>query len=123
LIEENIMATKPAKVQTMGVLVLISGILNIAWGGILALLGILTIFGICCAPLLIMPMVLGVFELIYGLNLMADPPRVEEPSQVIAILEICDIFFLNLFGVFVGILSLIFINDEDIKAYFTSLKG
>lgn len=117
------MATKPAKVQTMGVLVLISGILNIAWGGILALLGVLTIFGICCAPILILPMVLGVFELIYALNLLADPPRVEEPSQVIAILEICDIFFLNIFGAFVGVLSLVLINDEETKAYFATLKG
>jgi hypothetical protein len=117
------MPTKPSKVQTMAVLVLISGILNIAWGGILALLGVLTIFGICCSPILILPMALGVFELIYALNLLADPPKVDEPSQVIAILEVCDIFFLNLFGAFVGILSLIFINEDEIKSYFASLKG
>ena len=116
------MSTKPSKVQTMAVLVLISGILNIAWGGVLGVLGILSVVGICCAPVLILPMALGVFELIYGLNLLADPPKVDEPSQVIAILEVCDIFFLNLFGAFVGILSLIFINEDEIKAYFASLR-
>jgi hypothetical protein len=105
----------------MAILVLISGILNIVWGGILALFGVLTIIGILCAPVLILPMVLGVFELIYALNLLADPPKVKKPYQAIAILEICDIFFLNIFGVVVGVLSLIFINEEEIKAYFASL--
>lgn len=116
------MNTKPTKLQTMAVLVLISGILNILWGGILALLGIFSIVGILCAPLLILPMVLGVFELIYALNLLADPPKVKEPSMAIAILEVCDIFFLNVFSVVVGVLSLIFASDQEIKDYFASLK-
>lgn len=116
------MNTKPSKIQIMAVLVLINGILNIVWGGILALLGVFTIVGILCAPVLILPMVLGVFELIYALNLLAEPPKVKGPSQAIAILEICDIFFLNIFGVVVGVLSLIFINEEEIKDYFDSLK-
>lgn len=115
------MNTKPTKLQTMAVLVLVNGILNIVWGGILALLGVLSLIGILCAPLLILPMILGVFELIYAINLMAEPPKVKEPSQAIAILEICDIFFLNIFSVVVGILSLIFISDEEIKEYFASL--
>jgi hypothetical protein len=115
------MNTRPVKVQTMAILVLINGILNIVWGGVLALLGVLTIVGILCAPLLILPMVLGVFELIYALNLLANPPKAKKPSQAIAILEICDIFFLNIFGVVVGVLSLIFINDEEVQDYFNSL--
>ena len=122
-LRSNLVNTKPSKVQTMAVLVLISGILNIVWGGILALFGVLTVIGILCAPLLILPMVLGVFELIYALNLLADPPKVKDPSQAIAILEICDIFFLNIFGVVVGVLSLVLINDEEVKSYFASLKS
>lgn len=117
------MITKPAKVQTLAVLVLISGILNIVWGGILALVGVLTLIGILCAPILLLPMVLGVFELIYALNLLADPPKVEKLSQTIAILEICDFLFLNVFGVVVGVLSLIFINDDEVKDYFASLES
>jgi len=115
--------TKPAKVQTIAILVLINGILNIVWGGILALLGVISLVGILCAPVLILPMILGVFELIYALNLLAEPPKVKEPSQAIAILEICDILFLNIFGVVVGVLSLIFINEEEVKAYFDSLAS
>lgn len=117
------MNNKPAKVQTMAVLILVSGILNIVWGGILALFGVLTIIGILCAPLLILPMVLGVFELIYALNLMADPPKVKKPSQAIAVLEICNIVFVNIFSVVVGVLSLIFISEVEIKDYFASLDA
>ena len=34
------MNDKPSKLQTLAVLVLISGILNIVWGGIMALVGV-----------------------------------------------------------------------------------
>ena len=119
------MATKPSKVQTMAILVLINGIINILWGGLLALLIVIGTIGIglLCAPILILPVVLGVVELIYALNLMADPPKVEEPSLAIAILEICSILFVNLFGVVAGVISLIFINDEEVKSYFAALKS
>ena len=117
------MNTKPTKVQTMAILVLINGILNVLWGGILALFGVLTVIGILCAPLLILPMILGVFELIYALNLLADPPKVNEPSQLLAILEIVNIVFLNIFSVVVGILSLIFISEAEVKEYFASLQS
>lgn len=117
------MMTKPAKVQTLAILVLISGILNIVWGGILALVGVLSLIGILCAPILLLPMVLGVFELIYALNLLADPPKINKLSQTIAIFEICDFLFLNIFAVIVGVLSLIFINDDEVKDYFGSFDS
>lgn len=117
------MITKPPKVQTIGVLVLISGILNILWGGILALLGVLTLVGILCAPILLLPMVLGVFELIYALNLLSEPSKVKKPSQAIAILEICDFLFLNIFAVVVGVVSLIVINEDEVKEYFAKLDS
>lgn len=115
------MDNRPAKVQTMAVLVLVSGILNIVWGGILALTGLITIVGILCLPILILPMVLGVFEMIYALNLLAEPPKIKHPSQALAILEICNVVFLNIFSGVVGILSLIFISEVEVKEYFASL--
>jgi hypothetical protein len=117
------MNKRPTKVQTLAVLILVSGILNIIWGGILALIGVITVIGILCAPLLILPMVLGVFELIYALNLMAEPPKVKNPSQALAILEICNIVFLNIFSAVVGVLSLIFFSEEEVKDYFASLDS
>lgn len=118
------MNAKPSKVQTMSILVLINGIINILWGGLLALLIIIGTIGIglLCAPILILPIVLGVVEVIYALNLMADPPKVGEPSLAIAILEICSILFGNVFGVVVGVISLIFINEDEVKSYFAELE-
>lgn len=115
---------KPGKVQTLSILIIISGVLNILGGGLLALLIIIGTVGIglLCAPILILPMVLGLAEIIHGINMMADPPRIEQPSQAIAILEICSILFGNIFGLVVGVINLVFINDQDVKAYFESLK-
>ncbi|HDD62717.1 MAG TPA: hypothetical protein ENF22_09355 [Chloroflexi bacterium] len=116
--------TKPGKVQNLSILIIISGVLNILGGGLLALLIIIGTIGIglLCAPILVLPMVLGVAEIIYGINMMADPPRIEEPSLAIAILEICSILFGNIFGLVVGVINLVFINDQELKAYFESLK-
>lgn len=118
------MITKPGKVQTISILVLISGILNVFGGGLLALLIIIGTLGIgiLCAPVLILPMILGVVEILYGINLLSDPPKVKELSQPIAILEICSILFANVFAVVVGIISLVFLNDDEVKSYFSALQ-
>lgn len=119
------MNAKPAKVQTMAILVLINGVVNIAWGGVLGILIIAGTLGIglLCAPILILPVVLGVFEIVYGINLMAEPPKVKELSMPLAILEICNILFLNIYGVVVGILSLVFMNEPEVKGYFADLES
>ncbi len=118
------MITKPGKVQTISILVLISGILNVFGGGLLALLIIIGTLGIgiLCAPVLILPMILGVVEIVYGINLLSDPPKVKELSQPIAIFEICSILFANVFAVVVGIISLVFLNDDEVKSYFSALQ-
>ena len=115
--------TKPGKIQSLSILMIISGVLNILGGGVLALLIIIGTVGIglLCAPVLILPMILGVAEIIHGINMLADPPRVKEPSQVIAILEICSILFGNVFAVIVGVINLIFSNDQEVKEYFEGL--
>jgi len=115
---------KPSKVQILSILIIISGVFNILGGGLLALLIIIGTIGIglLCAPILILPMVLGLAEIIHGINMMADPPRIQEPSLTIAILEICSILFGNVFGLVVGVINLVFINDQEVKAYFESLK-
>jgi len=116
--------TKPGKVQTLSILIIISGVFNILGGGLLALLIIIGTIGIglLCAPILILPMVLGIAEIIHGINLMADPPRIGEPSLAIAILEVCSILFGNVFGLVVGVIHLVLINDQEVKAYFESLQ-
>jgi hypothetical protein len=104
---------------------LASGIVNLFWGLGLTLTIVLgTIgFGLVCAPLTILPTILGIFEVIYAAKLLSNPPQAVQPSTTIAILEIVCILAGNLFSVVVGILALIFYNDVTVKDYFARLNG
>jgi hypothetical protein len=112
-------------VQAIAIMTLVNGILNIlaslgvTLGIVLGTFGL----GLLCAPITIAPLVLGIFEIIYGVNLMAEPPKVTKPNQVIAILEICCIIIGNVISLVVGILALVFYNDEEVKAYFNQLSA
>jgi hypothetical protein len=102
---------------------LASGVVNLFWGLGLALTGLLSIVGIICIPFMILPTVLGVFEIIYAAKLMSNPPQGVQPSTTIAILEIVCILVGNLFSVVVGILALVFYNDVTVRDYFDRLNG
>jgi len=115
---------RPGLVQAIAIMSLVNGIINILYslgvtsGIVLGTLGL----GLLCAPITIAPLVLGIFEIIYGINLMAEPPKVTKPNQAIAILEICCIIIGNVPSLVVGILALVFYNDEKVKAYFAQLN-
>ena len=116
--------SRPGMVQAIAIMTLINGILNIlAAIGITAtvVLGTLGI-GLLCAPITISPLALGIFEIIYATNLLANPPKVKQPNQLIAILEIACIIIGNVVSLVVGILALVFYNDEEVKAYFAKLN-
>ena len=115
----------PVLVRTIGVLTLINGIINILWGlGITAGVALSTLFiGLICAPITILPTVLGVFEIIYALKLLSDPPQPIQPSTTIAIIEILCVLAGNVFSMIVGILVLVFYNDPQVKEYFAHLNG
>jgi hypothetical protein len=114
---------KPGKLQAAAILVLINGILNILSAGLITLLIVIGTLGIglICLPILLLPFILGVFEIIYGVNLMAEPPRVERPNQALAGFEIACILYGNVLSLAVGIISLVFYSDPEVKAYFDSL--
>jgi hypothetical protein len=115
---------KPGLVQTIAIMTLINGILNIiyAFGVTLVVITVTLGLGICCAPLTILPGILGVFEILYAVKLLQDPPRKTKPNQTLAILEICAILTGNVVSLAVGILNLVFYNDENVKAYFANLN-
>jgi len=114
----------PGLVKTIGVMTLINGIVNIFWGlGITTGVVLGTLFiGLICAPITILPTVLGIFEVIYGLKLLSNPPQPVKPSTTIAILEIVCVLAGNVFSMIVGILALVFYNDEQVKNYFNRLN-
>jgi uncharacterized membrane protein YccF (DUF307 family) len=111
---------QPPKVQTIGILMLISGILNVLAG-----LGVVTGFAlsvvlICCIPLAALPLALGVFEVIYGLRLVGSGQESvkRDTLQTVAILEIASILGSNIVSFIVGIINLVLLSDTEVTGYF-----
>ena len=113
----------PGLVKTIGVITLISGIVNIFWGLIATAIVVPTIILACLAIFTILPTILGIFEIIYALKLLNNPPQPIQPSTTIAILEILTVLTGNVFSMIAGILSLVFYNDPQVKEYFANLNG
>lgn len=116
---------KPGLVQFIAIMTLVNGILNILYGLIVTGAIVLGTFflGIICAPVTILPVVLGIFEILYAVKLLATPPQPVRPSQTIAILEIIAVITGNIISLIVGILALVFYADADVKYYFARLNG
>ena len=116
---------KPGMVSAIAIMILVNGILNILWGlgttsGIV--LGTLGI-GLLCAPVTLLPGILGIFEIIYAAKLISSPAQPVLPNQTISILEICCILAGNVLSAVVGILVLVFYNDPIVKTYFARING
>jgi hypothetical protein len=113
---------KPSLVNVIAWTTLASGIVNLGWGLVVSATALLTIVGICCTPLTILPAILGIFEIIYAAKLLSVPPQPVRPAINLAILEIVCILTGNVFSMIVGIISLIFYNDPAVKNYFARLN-
>jgi hypothetical protein len=114
--------TKPGQLTAIAVLTLISGITNVlvglAWS-FTVVVGTIGL-GIICLPITILPLILGVFEIIYASKLMAEPVRTPL-NQTIAILEIVAVLSGNIVSLVAGILALVFANDDAVRAYYARL--
>ena len=118
---------KPGKVQAIAIMTLVDGILNVLWSfvvGIGVLSGAIATFGIglLCTPIAILPLVVGIFEIIAGAKLLKSPAR-KFKVKTIAILEIVNIISFAFTSLVVGILNLVFYNDPEVKAYIDSLPS
>jgi hypothetical protein len=109
---------KPGYVQAIAIMCLVDGILNILWGGGLALTFTLGLVTVCCAPLGLYPVVLGIFEIVYATQILPDPIRAAKPARYLAIMQIINIISGDLISLAVGIISLVFYNDPRVQAYF-----
>lgn len=116
---------KPDMVQAIAVMTLVNGILNILYAFVATVLIVIFSFGIglLCTPITILPGILGVFEILYAVKLLPDPIQQTKPNQTLAILEICAILTGNVVSLVIGILNLIFYNDEAVKKYFESINA
>ena len=114
---------KPTLILVIAGTTLISGVVNLFWGGMASLTAIGTVIGIVCLPFTILPTILGIFEIIYAAKLLNTPPQPMNPFSNIAVFEILCFFTGNLFAMAVGILSLIFYNDLTVKDYFARINA
>ena len=112
---------KPGLFTAIALMTLVNGIFNIIWGVslILGTFGILLI----CFPVALLPLLVGAFEVAYAMKLLAVPPQPVRPSYAIAWWEIANILVGNVFSLVVGILALVFYNDQTVKDYFAQLNG
>lgn len=116
---------KPGMFTALSIITLVSGILNIFYGlTITALIVVGTIgLGLLCAPVTILPTILGVFEILYAIKLLSNPQQPVQFSQAIAIMEICCIITGNVLSAVAGILALVFYSDASVKAYFEKINS
>jgi len=117
------MQQKPNLVNVIAWTTLASGVVNLIWGIGLSITVLMSIIGVICVPLTILPTILGIFEILYAAKLLSNPPQPVQPSPTIAILEIACLLAGNVFALVVGILSLVFYNDQVVKDYFARLNG
>lgn len=114
---------KPGMVTTISIMTLISGIANIIAGISWSIGAAFTIVGLCIIPVTILPIILGVFEIIYAAKLLANPTKVFKFNTTIAILEIIAILCGNIISLVTGILALAYQNDPAVKNYFAQISS
>ncbi len=116
------MNEKPGNVQIIGIFMVVSGVINILTGAGLAVAIILGTFfvGLLCLPVLLIPIGVGIFEIITGANVLNGKPT--KHVQLVAGLEIASILWANFLSMAGGILVLVFYNDDETKAYFEDLN-
>jgi hypothetical protein len=125
LIQEKQMNTqltnqeKPSLVSVIAWMTLVSGIVNLGFG----IVAFTTFIGWICAPVSVLPIILGAFELVYSAKLLSNPIQPIRPSTSIAVFEIASVLYGNIFSIVVGILALVFYNDTVVKNYFAHLNG
>ncbi|MEN8240835.1 MAG: hypothetical protein ABFS17_02850 [Chloroflexota bacterium] len=110
------MNTKPDKINAIAIIMIVSGALNIIAGFAVTLTLVITILGILCIPLGLIPIGIGIYEIIQGANILNDKPV--KNVMLVGWLEIASVLWANIISLVAGILVLVFYNEEDVKAYF-----
>lgn len=104
----------PGQVTVIGVMSLI--------GGVVAILMFFVVSGssggLCCLwPGTYYSMVLGVMAIVKGASLLGSSAQLQSPPFGLGVMMIINIINFDVINVVLGILVLVFSNDEDVKNY------
>ena len=110
------MNTKPDKVNAIAIIMIVSGALNIIAGITVTITLVVTILGILCVPLGLIPIGIGIYEIIQGANILSNKPV--KNVMLVGWLEIASLLWANVLSLVAGILVLVFYNEEEVKTYF-----
>jgi len=118
-------------VTTVGIMMLISGILNIlvaiAWAVTIltgaagfgaATCGLGCVTGLLAPVAFLVPCCVGVFEIVVAAKLLKAQPQESGLYMVAAVAEISSILWLNLLSVGLGIANMVLIAGDEFKGYF-----
>ena len=114
---------KPGNVQVIGILILVSGAINILSGlgiTVAVVLGTLGL-GLLCLPLTLVPVGVGIYELITGIRVLSD--QAAGNITVVGGLEIASILWANFLSMICGIVVLVFYSDPETKNYFEDIRS
>jgi predicted Zn finger-like uncharacterized protein len=116
---------KPGKVQAIAIMVLIGGILAalhaVIWFVYIAIVGVASVgvgFLCCLWPGPYYALVLGIMGILKGARLLGQQAHRELPPQGLAIMMIVNIINFDMWNLVLGIIVLVFLNDEEVKDYF-----
>lgn len=116
---------KPGKVQAIAIMILIGGILAalhaVIWFVYIAIVGVASVgvgFLCCLWPGPYYALVLGIMGILKGARLLGQQAHRELPPQGLAIMMIINIINFDMWNLVLGIIVLVFLNDEEVKDYF-----
>ncbi len=116
---------KPGKVQAIAIMTLVGGILAIVlavgWLAYIGLVGLATLgVGLLCClwPGPYYSLVLGIMATIKGAQLLGKDGHLQPPPKGISIMMIINIVNGDVVNLVLGILNLVFLNDEEVARYY-----
>jgi hypothetical protein len=110
---------RPGKVQAIGIMTLIGGIVACLLGLNLLVIGGLSSMGLCCLwPGGYYSLVLGILAIIKGSHLLGKEADRMAPPKGIAIMMIINIINGDIICTVMGILILVFCSDPEVEEYF-----
>ena len=123
---------RPGKIQTIGTLRLIAGIWHILFGiagaiyffifgGAMALTTCIGGIVMFCGVPYIFLVVFGILEIVSGAKHLKKDTVTLKPSKWMAIIQLIFILGCDPIGLGVGITTLVFMGDDEVKQYYASM--